>query len=116
MITKKRVVKRKRRENVFETDVVLELLESLPRVIATTDGPYTHTDRARDFLGCFGDERGRRVLSQISHICDPPIHPSEADKHGTLAFKAGMRRVLAEIMVCMSVREPITIQNKGDSQ
>lgn len=99
-------------------DAVVALLESLPRVRAGHDGPYTFNDRARDFLAVFGGnsapDQGRRVLAQIHQICDPAPTHADADKPGTLAFKSGMRRVMAEIMLCMVAKEPITIQRSDD--
>lgn len=96
-----------RREDM---DVVLDLLEQLPRIHVSVDGPYTFTDRASDFRALFGaDERGARVLAQIHQICDPAPRVADADRHGTLAFKAGMRRVMAEIMLCFVAREPVRV-------
>ena len=97
-----------------QKDAVLELLESLPRVVARQDGPYTLQDRARDFIAVFNGtsapDQGRRVLSQIHQICDPHPDRKNADKAGTLAFNEGMRRVMAEIMFCFVVKEPLIIE------
>lgn len=90
-------------------DDLLELLESLPRTRVDQE-TYTEKDRAADFLAVFSSDRGRRVLDQIVQICDPAARLEDADKHGTLAFKAGQRRVLAEIQRCFVVREPITVE------
>ena len=88
-------------------DHLLELLESLSPVQIGDD--YTEENRARDFIAVFSSssdgEQGRRVLSQIASICDPKINPGDADKHGTLAFKMGMRRVMQQIQLCFVIRE-----------
>ena len=93
----------------LKTDDLIELLESLPRIQAGHDG-YEEKDRAADFIATFGSETGRRVLSQIAAICDPPNLPVDADKPGTLAFKAGMRRVMNEIQRCFVIRSPMTVE------
>lgn len=93
-------------------DAVIEMLETMPRVRASDAGPYTFTDRARDFSNVFSTEAGQRVLSQIHQICDPPTRIQDADKHGTLAWNAGMRRVMGEIMLCFVARKPITIESQ----
>jgi hypothetical protein len=99
-----------------DMDSVIELLEQMPRVRATPDGPYTFNDRAKDFRDVFNGqstpEQGRRVLSQIHQICDPPPLMRDADNHGSLAAKMGMRRVMAEIMLCMVAREPVTAEKE----
>ena len=96
-----------------DTDPIVTLLESLPRVRVGRDG-YSHIDRASDFVAVFagtsGPDQGRRVLSQIHQICDPAPLPMDADKPGTMAFKNGMRRVMTEIMLCMVARDPVTIE------
>jgi hypothetical protein len=101
-----------------DIDPVVSLLEALPRVMPSHDGPYTYKDRARDFLAVFGGssdaEQGRRVLAQIHQICDPAPLPRNADKPGTLAFQDGMRRVMREIMLCMVAKDPMTIQRSSD--
>lgn len=100
----------------FKVDQVIELLSTMPRVRASHEGPYTFEDRARDFIAVFSGnssaEQGQRVLSQISTICDPVPRRESADKPGTLAFEAGMRRVMAEIMLCMAVKEPVKVETK----
>lgn len=101
----------RRRISRKDADAVLDLLEALPRVVAAHDGPYTFTDRARDFIATFNTDQGRRVLSQIHQICDPPPAFADADRHGTLAMKSGMRRVFAEIMRCMVAQPPIRIED-----
>lgn len=50
-------------------------------------------------------EQGQRVMSQIADICDPMITAEDADKPGSLAYKAGMRRVLQELQRCFVVNE-----------
>lgn len=55
-------------------------------------------------MAVFSTEQGRRVLDQIVQICDPASIPSDADKPGTLAFKAGQRRVLNEIQRCFVIK------------
>lgn len=92
-------------------DEVIAFLESLPRVLASHEGPYTYVDRANDFISVFSTEQGRRVLSQIHLICDPTPKFEDADKPGTLAMKSGMRRVMAEIMFCMVAKKPLTIES-----
>lgn len=92
-------------------DAIIELLESLPRVAASHEGPYTFTDRASDFIAVFSTEQGRRVLAQIHTICDPAPKFEDADKPGTLAMKSGMRRVMAEIMYCFVAKKPLTIES-----
>lgn len=84
----------------------------LPRLIARDAGPYTYVDRSRDFINVFSTEAGQRVLSQVASICDPEISPMDADKHGTLAFKAGKRRVMHEIMACMIVKQPVVQETR----
>ena len=93
-------------------DAVIALLERLPRIRAMDEGPYTYTDRARDFVTVFSTDSGKRVLSQIHQICDPSSRPTDADRHGTLAYKAGMLRVMGEIMLCMIAREPLKIETE----
>lgn len=97
-----------------DRDAVIELLESLPRVHATVDGPYSFNDRAKDFRDVFGGnstpEQGRRVLSQIHQMCDPMPDPKHIDSHGRLAYDTGRRRVMAEIMLCMVAREPVKVE------
>lgn len=105
--------KRPKKTSVREDyDAVIAMLEGMPRVKATDDGPYTHVDRARDFTTVFSTEVGQRVLSQIHQICDPPSTIKEANQGGTLAFKAGMRRVMGEIMLCFVPKQPVTIEEK----
>jgi len=100
-------------------EALVELLESLPRVRAADDGPYTYKDRAADFIAVFNGtsnaEQGRRVLSQIHQICDPAPIFSDADKPGALAWKTGMRRVFAEIMLCFVAKQPVTIQSSPET-
>lgn len=102
-----------------DLDAVVDLLEQLPRIHATNEaGPngYSFADRASDFLAVFSGnstpEQGRRVLAQIAQICDPITKISDADLPGTLAFKAGQRRVMHEIMLCMVAREPVRVERK----
>ena len=101
-------------------DAVIALLERLPRVQVSENGPYTVVDRARDFLAVFGGasdaEQGQRVLAQIGVICDPAPKMSDADKPGTLAMKAGMRRVMAEIMLCMVAKAPLKIETQPEGK
>ena len=110
---KKKVVRRRRKSNV---DEVTRMLKMLPRLIAREEGPYTYVDRSRDFISVFSTEAGQRVLSQIANICDPEISPTDADKPGTLAYKAGKRRVMQEIMVCMIVKKPVIQETKDPRQ
>lgn len=103
-----------RRPTEFQgKDDLLELLEQLPRIGVGVNG-YTQEARAADFIAVFNGtstpEQGRRVLSQIAIICDPAPRVSDADKPGTLAFKAGMRRVFAEIQLCFVVKAPVEVQ------
>lgn len=97
-----------------DPQAVLSFLESLPRVFAHADGPYTYVDRARDFAAVFngtsGMEQGRRVFAQIAQICDPTSAPADANQHGTLAFKAGARWVMAQISMCFVVKEPLRVE------
>ena len=109
-------VNARQRETPFaKVDEVIELLETLPRVWVGRDG-YAEKDRSADFIATFTTPSGRRVLSQIATICDTPSHIGDADKHGTLAFKAGMRRVLNEIQRCFVVREPITTEGTSHAE
>ncbi len=105
---------RKKKVVIQNPDEILDILESLPRVVAREEGPYTFDDRARDFLAVFSGastaEQGQRVLSQLHQICDPQARLDEADKPGTLAFKSGMRRVFNELMLCFVVRTPLKIE------
>lgn len=100
----------------YKVDQVIEVLTAMPRVRATENGPYTFQSRAADFIAVFNGassaEQGQRVLSQIAQICDPLPKESDADKPGTLAYKTGMRRVMAEIMLCMAVKEPIKAETQ----
>lgn len=96
-----------------KTDDIIELLESLPRVQVGRNG-YEEKDRAADFIATFNTEQGRRVLAQIALICDPASLLTDADKHGTLAFKTGMRRVMNEIQRCFVIRGPVTIERTPD--
>lgn len=98
----------------FKTDPVVELLESMPRIRASHEGAYTFKDRANDFISLFSTDQGKRVLTQISSICDPVPRSEDADKPGTLAYKAGMRRVMTEIMLCMAVKEPIVAESEQE--
>lgn len=104
------------KKEVFQTDELVALLESMPRVKASADGQYNFTDRARDFTIVFNSEAGRRVLSQIHQICDPVARIQDADKPGTLAFKDGMRRVMGEIMLCFVVKGPIVIEKQSSEK
>lgn len=100
----------RQRETKFSgVDEVIELLESLPRVWIGRDG-YSERDRSADFIATFTTPAGRRVLSQIATLCDTPATIADADKPGTLAFKAGMRRILNDIQRFFVVREPITTE------
>ena len=94
------------------SDDLQELLASLPR--NRVGDNYTERDRAADFLAVFSTEQGRRVLDQIVQICDPPSLLEDADKHGTLAFKAGRRRVLNEIQRCFVVKAAVVVEKTGD--
>lgn len=95
-------------------DDLVELLESLPRVMVGRNG-YEEKDRAADFIATFTTEQGRRVLAQIALICDPPSSINDADKNGTLSWKAGMRRVMNEIQRCFVIRAPITTERTPDA-
>lgn len=97
-----------------DCDFVVALLESLPRTQIGLNG-YSYEDRARDFIAVFNTEQGRRVLSQIAQICDPAPRLADADKPGTLAFKAGLRRVFAEIQLCFVAKEPVTIERMDNA-
>lgn len=103
-----------------DLDSVVELLETLPRIHVTDGGPYTFAARAQDFMAVFNGhstpEQGQRVLAQVAQICDPVSKIADADKPGTLAFKAGMRRVMAEIMLCMVTREPVRVERKSTNE
>ena len=107
---------RKPRRSVAKLDVdpLVDLLEALPRVIVRHEGTYTYKDRAADFMAVFNGqssiEQGRRVLSQIQQICDPTPSIVDADKPGTLAFKAGERRGFYELMNCFVSREPPVVE------
>ena len=105
------MMKPERPKKKFNADPVVELFAALPRVKVSMDGPYTYQDRASDFIAVFNGqsspEQGQRVLAQIAQICDPVARRENADKPGTLAFEAGMRRVMAEVMLCMAVKEPV---------
>lgn len=97
-------------------DRVMAVMEALPR-LRVSDEPnstYTTANRASDFLAVFNGtsnaDQGRRVLSQISMICDPRVLPGDADRHGTLALKSGQRLVLHEIMACMVSSLPIQVE------
>lgn len=109
------MTKKVKRQFYFEgTDELVAFLESLPRVAVSYEGAYTYKDRAHDFLSVFGGnstrEQGMRVLAQISQICDPVPRFDDADKPGTLAMKAGMRRVMHEIMLCMVNKEQVKVE------
>lgn len=91
-------------------DDLYEFLDSLPSVHVGES--YTETDRARDFISTFSSESGRRVLSQIALICDPAMTLNDAEKHGRLAYKAGMRRVMAEIQRCFVIRQPVEVERE----
>jgi hypothetical protein len=103
----------------FKVDQVVELLSAMPRVRVSETGPYTFKDRAADFIAVFNGassaEQGQRVLSQIAQICDPVPKEQDADRPGTLAYKTGMRRVMAEIMLCMAVKEPVKVETQKES-
>lgn len=88
-------------------DEIIEFLAALPRVQVGVNN-YTEKDRAADFIATFSTDAGRRVLTQIALICDPPTTIADADKNGSLAWKGGMRRVMAEIQRCFVVREAPT--------
>lgn len=98
----------------YKVDQVIEVLSAMPRVRANENGPYTFQDRASDFIAVFNGassaQQGQRVLSQIAQICDPAPQMADADRHGTLAYKTGMRRVMTEIMLCMAVKEPVKVE------
>lgn len=96
-----------------KTDDLIEMLESLPRIRVGQDG-YEEKDRAQDFISTFSTESGRRVLSQIASICDPSPRLDDADRHGTLAMKAGMRFVMTQIQRCFVIRAPITTERTTD--
>jgi len=99
-------------------DKLVDLLESLSPVRVGDE--YTEQDRARDFIAVFSatsdGEQGRRVLSQIAAMCDPNVSLPDADKHGTLAYKAGMRRVMQEIQLCFVVREAPLVERFQDGR
>jgi hypothetical protein len=61
---------------------------------------YGKKDRARDFIVTFEGDSGQRVLAQIANFCRPFDGPNDADKPGRLAFHAGQRYVLWQIMKC----------------
>ena len=117
MVARPRTSRPFRRNDV---DALVQLLEELPRVTPSTEGPYTFVDRASDFIAVFNGassaEQGRRVLSQIAQICDPAPKLSDADKPGTLAAKMGMRRVLAEIQLCFVAKEPMRVETRDRSE
>lgn len=82
---------------------LVEFLERLPWTKVGRDN-YTKTDQARDFIATFQEsESGRRVFAQIQAMCDPHIGPQDADKPGKLAWAAGQRNVLAQIMYAMTM-------------
>lgn len=55
---------------------------------------YTKADRFKDFNRVFGDESGRRVLSQIIEKSEGKvIYEHEADTTGKLAYRAGSRYI-----------------------
>lgn len=88
------------------TDAEREIVAFLERLPLARIGVnnYTRVDRARDFIATFTEsESGRRVFAQISAMCDPRTGPKEAENHGLLAFNAGKRYVLAEIMHALVV-------------
>lgn len=88
----------RQRKRFSEADIVA-LFETLP--VARLGSEYTETDRAQDFIKTFTmNDEGKRVLAQISDLCNPNPAPSDADKPGRLAFKEGQRWVLGEIMRC----------------
>ena len=97
-------------------DELVDLLESLSPVRVGDD--YSEQDRASDFIAVFSGasngDQGRRVLSQIAVICDPNIGLADADKHGVLAYKAGMRRVMKEIQRSFVVHETPLFEGKDD--
>ncbi len=105
---------RGRRAKFLRSDDVVELLESLPSV--GLGEAYTEQERATDFLAVFSGqstpEQGRRVLSQIAAVCDPPSFPENADKPGTLAYQDGMRRVMQVIMRMMTIRKEVVIEHQ----
>ena len=79
----------------------MEFFERLPLARVGVNN-YTRIDQARDFIATFRlSESGRRALAQINAFCDPYIGPQDADKPGRLAFAAGQRFVLAQIMRAM---------------
>ena len=96
----------------IDADPLLALLEQLPRIWPTEDGPYNYTDRARDFLQVFNTDQGRRVLAQIGQFCDQKPSRADTDKPGRLAFDAGKRWVLAAIQAAMIARKPVTIEKE----
>ena len=99
-----------------DRDAVVDLLEELPRIHVSHDGGYSFADRAHDFMAVFNGtstaDQGRRVLAQIAQICDPVSSIKDADSHGSLAWKGGMRRVMHELMLCMVTREPVRVERK----
>lgn len=79
------------------TEEMLAFLATLPRV-----NKDDYVQRAQDFIAVFAGsstkEQGERVLSHIQLFCNATATPADADKPGTLAFKAGQSWVLAQIM------------------
>lgn len=88
---------------------IAEVFAAMPRVRI---GPnYSRADRANDFLSTFADEKGRRVLAQISDYCNPG--PTEQQQLGALAFNEGRRSVFGWINVCMTkLSEPVVLREE----
>ena len=91
---------------------LVEFLERLPWVKVGRNN-YTRIDQVRDFTATFQEsESGRRVLAQIQAMCDTHIGPQDADKPGKLAWAAGQRHVMAQIMFAMNMPEAETIKEE----
>lgn len=69
-------------------------IEALKPIRPSREGPYTYTDRYRDFSRVFGSDEGKRVLSQIIDLCEGGLMgDSDIQSHALLAKRAGMRLV-----------------------
>lgn len=67
-------------------------IEALKPIRCSREGPYTFTDRYRDFSRVFGSDEGKRVLSQIIDLCEGGLMgDTEIQSHALLAKRAGMR-------------------------
>lgn len=89
------------------SDEVATFIEALRSTKASREGPYTYTDRYRDFKQVFGTDAGKRVLSQIIDLCEGrPATETDAESHARLAYRAGARSVGLKIAAWATVPPP----------